>query len=205
MKRLLAVALGLCASTTVHAQPLSAPPDAAAGAELFRARGCVECHAADVSRFQAHPRPLFALAAAMWSHFPLMAERIRASKAGRPYLTSAELRDLVVFLYAREPTRSAVADASVLGRAGDPKHGEQLVATKGCLACHSISASHGRRAGSLAELKGWDSPWNIVAQMWNHAFLMQLEAREQGAAWAPLSETEMSDLVAYLQQLMRQR
>jgi hypothetical protein len=156
-----------------------------------------------MSRFQAQPRPLFALAAAMWNHFPRMGERIREVNRDRPYLTGAEMHDLVAFLYSRDPTRTT--DARLLGHAGAPDRGQQLVADKGCLACHSISAPQGKRASRFADLKGWDSPWSIVAQMWNHAFLMQLDAQEQGIAWAPLSDVEMADLVAYLQQLMRAR
>jgi cytochrome c551/c552 len=191
--------------TLVGAQSPSPAADATAGAALFRSRGCIECHAADVSRFQAERRGLFALAAAMWNHFPRMAERIRDANRGRPYLTSDEMRDLLAFLSPGDATRSGATEASLLGRTGDPGRGEQVVATKGCLACHSISAPAGTRAGALDELKGWESPWSIVAQMWNHSFLMQLETRGQGGAWAPLSDADMADLVAYLEQLMRRR
>jgi mono/diheme cytochrome c family protein len=202
---LLVVIVGAWSAVTVAgAQSPSEPTAAAAGAELFRTRGCASCHAGDVGRFQANPRPLFALAAAMWNHFPRMAEQIRDANRGRPYLTSGELRSLVAYLYPGE-LRPGVDEASLVGQPGDPKRGEPLVASKGCLACHAISAPGRGSAASLDQLKGVDSPWSIVAQMWNHSFLMQLETRGQGVTWAPLSETEMADLVAYLQQLMRAR
>ncbi len=76
---------------------------------------------------------------------------------------------------------------------------------KGCLRCHSVSSPAGQRAGNLADLKGLESPWTVVAQMWNHAFLMELERQGQGVTWAPLSAGEMADLVAYVQALMRAR
>jgi len=198
---LLAVIIGASwMSTVAGAQQTSEPGGAAAGAELFRARGCADCHAGDVARMQAHPRPLFALAAAMWNHFPRMAEQIRNVNRGRPYLTSEEMRSLVVFLDGRDPRSD---DRSLIGPAGDPMRGQQVVSSHGCLACHSISGPHGQRAGSLDSLKGVGSPWSITAQLWNHSFLMQLETQGQGTPWVQLSEAEMADLVAYLQRLMR--
>jgi mono/diheme cytochrome c family protein len=195
----------LSAPGLVTAQsPLSAPAgDPEAGARLFRTRGCVECHAADLARFQRQPRPLFELAAAMWNHFPRMAEQIRASTLKRPYLASTEMRDLATFLYPTDPADPA--RTRLLGEPGDPERGRRLVADKGCLVCHSITAPGGPRAGSLDDLKGWDSAWSVVAQMWNHAFLMQLETEGQRAGWQQLSAGEMADLVAFLQALMRAR
>ncbi len=192
----------LCAPGILPAQPSSSPTgDPSAGARLFRTRGCIECHAGDLARFQRQPRPLYALAAAMWNHFPQMAARIRASSADRPYLTSSEMRDLVAFLYPADPHDPAPAEPRLLGPEGDPERGQHLVTDKGCLACHSISPPGGKRAGSLDGLKGLDSPWNIVAQMWNHMFLMQVQRN----AWTQLSAGEMADLVAFLKGLMRAR
>jgi cytochrome c551/c552 len=194
--------LVLGAPAVVTAQATSdRAADPAEGARLFRARGCIECHAGDVTDLQRQARPLFALAAQMWNHFPHMAERIRASRLATPYFTSSEMRDLVAFL-VRNP---APDDLSLVGRAGDARRGERLVADKGCLGCHSITTTHGRRAGGLANLKGLDSPWAVVTQMWNHAFLMELETQSQRAKWPRLTAAEMADLVAFLQALMRAR
>lgn len=201
--------VALSALAAPGAVPAQSPPalgNAVAGEQLFRARGCLECHAADVAQLQQHPQPLFTLAAAMWNHFPRMAEHIRASDRGRPYLTSGEMRDLVAFLDARARDGAPVTEAHLLGTPGDPARGRQLVADKRCLECHSTSApASGKPGGSFADIKGFDSPWVIVAQMWNHAFRMQLEQKDKGIAWAPLNATEMADLVAYLRTLMRTR
>jgi cytochrome c551/c552 len=199
------VLMALCAPGIVTAQSRSGPPgDPVAGARLFRARGCIDCHANDVADFQRQARPLDALAAAMWNHFPLMADRIRASRMTTPYFTSGEMRDVAAFLSSGTPDRGP-ADPSLLGRAGDPGRGEQLVAEKGCLECHSISSPHGKRAGNLADLKGLESPWAVVAQMWNHAFLMELDRQGQRVSWPRFTAGEMADLVAFLQALMRAR
>jgi mono/diheme cytochrome c family protein len=196
----------LCAPGMAVAQTPSPPTaDPVAGARLFRARGCTECHGADLARFRAQPRPLFALTAAMWNHFPVMAERIRTAKRPTPYLTSSELRDLVAFLRSESPERRASDDPRLLGDLGDAGRGRQLVTDKGCLECHALSGPGGKRAGSLDALKGLDSPWTVAAQMWNHAFLMELETQGQRVPWVRLSATDMADLVAFLQALMRAR
>lgn len=190
----------LCAPGIATAQaPSSATMDPVAGERLFSTRRCIECHAADVARFQRQARPLYSLAAAMWNHFPQMADRMRASTvANTPYFTSGEMSDLAAFLYAGDPV-------SAQGYVGDPTRGQQLVTDKGCLVCHSMSGAGGARAGRLDGLKGLDSPWSVVAQMWNHAFLMQLETQAQRGSWTRLSAGEMADLVAFLQALMRAR
>jgi mono/diheme cytochrome c family protein len=196
----------VCAPGVGAAQPPSAAPgDPAAGARLFRERGCSDCHAADLARFRDHPRTLPALAAAMWNHFPAMAERIRTGRMKTPYFTGSEMRHLVTFLYSASPDRRPADDPRLLGDAGDPGRGRQVVMAKGCLECHSIVPPAGKRAGSLAGLKGLESPWTVVAHMWNHAFLMELETQARGGPWVPMSEAEMADLVAYLQSLMRAR
>lgn len=187
--------LWLGTAGVASAQPLAAPAgDPVAGGRLFQTRGCVECHGADLARVQ-QDRSLYALAAAMWNHFPAMAGRIRASTTSAPYFTSGEMRDLMAFLHATDQGPSSPA--------GDAERGRQLVAAKGCLECHSLSGPAGKHAGSLDNLKGLDSPWSVVAQMWNHSFLMALKTEGQGAGWQQLSTDEMADLVAFLRALMR--
>jgi hypothetical protein len=93
--------------------------------------------------------------------------------------------------------------ARARARAGDATRGRALVAEKGCLRCHALSGPGGPHAGSLDHLKGFDTPQSIVAQMWNHAFLMELTTQAQGTGWAPLGPGEMADVVAFLGTLMR--
>ena len=209
--RCLAVSLVLlCGPGIAAAQPLSRPAaDPVAGAQLFQTRGCNDCHAGDLARFREQPRSLPALAAAMWNHFPAMAERIRAAKMKTPYLTSSELRNLVAFLSPGDPVVAAPDDPRLLGEVGDPARGKQVVVDKGCLRCHSVSSPAGQRAGKPGRPgRASGSPWTVVgAEMAAKppSFLMELERQGQGGAWAPLSAGEMADLVAYVQALMRAR
>jgi hypothetical protein len=86
----------------------------------------------------------------------------------------------------------------LLDAQGDPRRGRQLVTDKGCLGCHSLSRPGGTVGGSLDSLKGPDSPWSIVAAMWNHALLMHAESRARGRPWPSLGASEMADLLAFL-------
>ena len=175
--------------------------DPVAGARLFEAKGCAHCHAIkgvggtegpDLGRLQGS-RSLYELTAAMWNHLPQMAPRIRASLAPRPYLTPNEMSDLVAFLHGPRPLEEPGP-----GESGDPARGRQLLADKGCLDCHSLTPPRGKAAKSLSGLRGVDSPWSVMATMWNHAFLMDLVTGDQKIVWPRLSSQEMAELVAFL-------
>jgi mono/diheme cytochrome c family protein len=200
----LAVAFtAFCALGVALAQVVLTPTqDPVSGAHLFQVKGCAQCHAIngvggkdgpDLGRI-AEPRSFYDLATAMWNHLPQMASRIWRSRADRPHLTPNEMSDLTAFLY----TPRSFDEKRLRGGPGDPQRGLQLVAEKGCLGCHSLTGPGGKAAGSLDRLKGLDSPWTIIATMWNHSFLMELKASERKNAWPTLSSDEMADLVAFL-------
>lgn len=200
--------LGLLAAATfggalgaASAQALFTPTqDPVTGARLFESKGCVQCHAINGAGGKEGPdlggleraRSFYELTAAMWNHLPQMARRIRASAASRPYLTPNEMSDLMAFLGPRS------LDGAAPEGAGGPARGRHLLADKGCLDCHSLSPPRGKAAGSLDGLKGVDSPWMVMAAMWNHAFLMAVVTDDRKVAWPRLSSGEMADLVAFL-------
>ncbi|HET7344026.1 MAG TPA: cytochrome c [Methylomirabilota bacterium] len=182
-------------------EPLAPTLNAVSGARLFQSKGCAACHAIngagghlgpDLGR-GAPPPSLYDLAAAMWNHMPGMAARIRATRGDKPYLTGDEMSDVTAYLYT-----AAVAGDGFLAVHGDVARGERLVSDRGCLGCHSLEPPHGRTAGSLDSLKGWGSPWTIVAVMWNHAFVMEISTQIDSGTWPRFTPGELADLVAFL-------
>ena len=87
-----------------------------------------------------------------------------------------------------------------IGEPGDRQRGERVVAEKGCLQCHALAGGDvtGKAGGSFDRRTGFDSPWIVVSTIWNHAFLMNIEAGRQNRAWPQLNAAEMRDLAAFL-------
>jgi hypothetical protein len=56
----------------------------------------------------------------------------------------------------------------------------------------------GKAGGTFDRWIGFDSPWIVVSTIWNHAFLMNIEAGRQNRPWPLLNAAEMADLAAFL-------
>lgn len=211
---ILVVVAGLCAGTlgVAFAQILFSPTrDPIAGARLFATKGCEGCHVMngvggkngpDLGRV-ARPRSFYDLAAAMWNHLPHMSGRIWASGADRPYLTPNEMSDLIAFLYTPDAFgRPGAVEGGerFFAESGDPQRGGQLVTSKGCLACHALPGEEasGKIGRGFDRLQGSESPWIVLAAMWNHSFLMALKTESQSRAWPQLTPEETADLLAFL-------
>jgi mono/diheme cytochrome c family protein len=192
-------------------EELKATRDPAAGARLFASKGCVACHAVNgaggsgAPDLGKMPRPLvlYDFAARMWNHVPQMSGRITAVGANRPYLNADEMSDLMAFLGTVDASgRPGVVggDSLSVGEPGDRQRGERVVAEKGCLACHALAGQDvtGKAGGSFDRWTGFDSPWIAVSTIWNHAFLMDIEARRQNRPWPRLTAAEMADIAAFL-------
>lgn len=189
----IAITLASALGTAWADEPYTPSLDPVAGARLFESKRCVQCHAIEELQRVGPPRSFCDLAAAMWNHLPQMAAGLRASRADTPYLTPGEMSDLAAYLYTPR-----VVDEAFLRSPGEAGRGEQLLTAKGCLGCHSLVSPRGKKAGSLDSLKGWDSPWTIIATMWNHAFLMEITTQLEHGTWPRFTSGEMADLVAFL-------
>jgi mono/diheme cytochrome c family protein len=204
--------LVLAAFATGFTQETFTPSrDPVRGAHLFATKGCAECHARgnrggpgapDLAKM-ARPLILYDVAARMWNHIPAMAQRITAQRADRPYLNADELSDVLAYLASLDASGRpghAAGEPVVIGEAGDRQRGERVVAAKGCLECHALAGGdlRGKIGGNFSRWGGFDSPWIAVSAMWNHAFLMEIEARRHQRAWPRLSRAEMADLAAFL-------
>jgi cytochrome c2 len=179
------------------------PGSPEAGRRLFTEKRCVACHqiagiggvlGPDLTGFRQEATPI-ALAAAMWSHGPQMAEVMKAKKIPRPSFTAAELRDLLAYVGA---ARGAASDEPLHVLPGDPESGRTLFATKGCAACHGSGTSGARRAPDLTDRHRGKSPIEFAAAMWNKAPMMMAAMRSAGMTLPRLRAAEMADILGYL-------
>jgi hypothetical protein len=82
---------------------------------------------------------------------------------------------------------------------GDKAH-LRLRATSASTSCHALQGegAAGKVGGSFDRLKGSESPWIVLAAMWNRSFLMALKTESQSRAWPQLTPEETADLLAFL-------
>ena len=113
-----------------------------------------------------------------------------------PQLTGQDMADVVAYLYA-----SHYFDA-VTGRVA---RGQQLVQSKGCVACHSIRGKGGTVAADFATSTVVSSPTAVIAAMWNHGARMEGQAQKQEVSLPVLTGQELADITTYLGSLTRTR
>ncbi|MBI1894227.1 MAG: c-type cytochrome [Candidatus Rokubacteria bacterium] len=141
----------------------------------------------DLGRIQTG-RSFFELGAALWNHLPRMGARMREAGIERPTLTPTEMSNVIAFLFTLQ----------YYDELGDPKAGEALYATKGCVQCHEVGGKGGRVGPGLDFLKRANSPVLVAAAMWNHGPEMAEAMKEKGIPRPTFQGKEMLDLIAYI-------
>ncbi|HSB60181.1 MAG TPA: c-type cytochrome [Vicinamibacteria bacterium] len=179
---------------------LDSPGDAAAGARLFRQKGCETCHALggkggrvgpDLDKYSRYASPLH-LTAALWRRGEAMAEVMRERRVPRPTFEGSDIVDLLAYI------RSAGGGTErVYLPPGSPTRGETLFTDKRCGECHSIWG-HGGKVGPDLGLRLRGSLTRIAGTMWNHGPRMWATMAARGIAVPSLTEVEMGDLISYL-------
>lgn len=173
--------------------------DPHAGAAIFRAKGCSQCHAVNGVGGKLAPdlgfqRParstLNQLVVALWNHAPRMWQRMQAEKIPYPSFSTKEMANLFAYLYT----------ARYVDEPGDTAHGRLLFSQKSCLRCHAIAGEGGKVGPDLRELRPVDTPIFWAQAMWNHAPAMETYMRRMNIAWPRFADTEMNDLLAYIRQ-----
>lgn len=171
------------------------PGSSEEGRVLFTEKGCIECHPVkgvggragpDLSKYGAQ-RSLMDFAAAMWNKGPAMRERLDDGNGDLAQLGGGEMADLVAYLYSIQ----------YFAEAGDREEGRALLASKGCVGCHTDGQGRAVGAESMAGTMG--TPAEALSALWNHSSLMESREASSESAWRELSPSEMADLMAYLQ------
>ncbi|MCP5116373.1 MAG: hypothetical protein GY953_36550 [bacterium] len=123
-------------------------------------------------------RTLADLAAAMWNHAPDMQNR--ASE-----LRPEEMSRLVGYLWSIQ----------YFDERGDPAKGSEVLGKKGCNSCHGVSAP------SFTEIGGELDSIAFVSATWKHGPQMWGKMRSTGIDWPRFENSQLSDLLAYVNSL----
>jgi mono/diheme cytochrome c family protein len=159
-----------------------------AGGRVFTEKGCALCHAIrgagglagpDLSRIER--KSFFDLGAAMSNH-------LRGVNIPKPTLSPDETASLISFLFTLQ-----YQDVP-----GEPKVGEQLFTSKGCVQCHEVGGKGGRRGPGLDFLKSANSPVLVAAALWNHGPEMGEKLAASGVARPTFDGRELADIIAYI-------
>jgi mono/diheme cytochrome c family protein len=149
-----------------------------AGEQLFRAKGCQDCHTGNLTLApRLKGKTLTEIAVSMWNHAPRM--------GSLPQLQPGEMRELASYLWA---------DQFFL-EAGNPRAGRRVFREQKCAMCHE-NTSPG--ALLLPKPQQTFSGATMVAALWRHGPQMQEQMRARRIPWPRFEGSEMTDLIAYL-------
>lgn len=162
------------------------------GDAVFRTKGCVQCHQANLLSTrsgdqQSSAQPLPALVTAMWNHAPRMWETMARQNIKYPELSYEEAGQLVAYLYL---SRS-------LDDAGDRERGAKVFEVRQCNRCHLAVPG---AAPSVTQLATSNDLVVWTQRLWNHASVMQARMKEMGITWPRFEANDLRDLFAYIQQ-----
>lgn len=169
------------------------------GRQLFRAKGCIKCHAekgergregGDLGkRAKAFYKSLTEIASSMWNKGPTVLAKMSRTQSGIPKFTPKEMADLLAYLYFLHFTDEPGNLAS--GR----RHFKDL----GCSRCHGLEGKDGELMHiDLSKYQRISNPMEIVAGIWNHSSEIDKAIKEKGLTWPRMKKGEMADLLEYI-------
>ncbi len=159
-----------------------------AGARVFGEKACGLCHAIRGLGATAGPDLSRIERKSFWDLGAAMSNHLRGVNIRKPTLTPEEVTSLIAFLFTLQ----------YHDQPGDPKAGEQLFGSKGCVVCHEVGGKGGRIGPSLDFLKQANSPVLVAAALWNHGPEMTERLKERGIARPTFEGKELGDIIAYI-------
>lgn len=173
------------------------------GKRLLSEKGCLSCHmvrhegrtlAPRLDRLSDYVSPLF-MALAMWNHGPEMEKKMEELDIKWPKFTDEEIVDLTNYLRI---LRKDSAPEDDYEQPGNPKIGEKLLESKGCIRCHSVAGRGGDIGPDFTQLELDKSVTEIAGVMWNHGATMMALMKKTNVEWPQFKGREIADLVSYL-------
>lgn len=188
----------ICALLRAQTRPSPASPWK--GREVFREKGCIQCHAVYDEGGKGGPdlgkRKFYGtyleLAASMWNHFPGMSQRMQKTGYHTAELDEQEMSQLVSYL----------AYIRYLGEPGNIVRGKRLLETKGCMSCHKFSGVGGDIGPDFSTIKEYMAPLMLVEAMWNHGPNMMKLFQEHHIKRPELTGNEIIDLAVAIRSYM---
>jgi mono/diheme cytochrome c family protein len=152
------------------------------GAQFLQAKGCTGCHTGKMT-FEAllKNQTITQIAVDMWNHQPKM-------KQPPPPLTADEMRQILGYIWARQYFRGE----------GNADRGKKVFTGKSCAVCHNDPSSGAPKLGGKKDAY---SAITMVAALWDHGPRMLEEMNRRKLSWPRFTGQQMSDLIAYLNNL----
>jgi mono/diheme cytochrome c family protein len=177
--------------------------DARNGALVLEQQGCQRCHpvrglglehetpqvAPDLGGRLAPTYGPHTLASALWNHTPAMWAEFTANGVAPPNATESDWQDLFAYLYSLQ----------FFEPPGEVGRGKQVLESKRCTGCHSLSNAPNGRAPSVQNWAHMDDPVVLVYQLWNHASSMKSTFKRNKIEWKMMTGRDLVDLTAYVQ------
>lgn len=156
---------------------------------------CESCHslgAGDKSKIDLLKRSrqtsVAGYVAAMWNHAPKMRRR---GEGALPKLDAGEMQDVIAYLFLMQ----------YFYEEGNVTRGRRIYESKGCAGCHEGARATG--APDLTTSVHDYTPITIAAALWRHGPRMEETLRQQGKGWPRLDPSEVTDLLTYMNSLVK--
>ncbi len=168
------------------------------GKQIFTSKGCIQCHSVrgespsggvDLGKTAGtFYTSLTEIASSMWNKGPAVLVKIAQTQCGIPKFTSAEMTDLLAYLYFLHFTDTP----------GNRTNGERIFSTLGCSQCHGPDSKSGKL--TYIDLSKYETiaEMEIVASIWNHSKEIQKAVGEKNMPWPRFKEGEMADLLEFI-------
>lgn len=173
------------------------PADPEHGWQLFQSKSCIACHEVngkggkigpELGLGRRLPLSIVEFAGRMWNHSPQMWRAMKTRGIQRPSFEGREMADLIAFL----------SSLRYFEPGGSPQLGQKLFVERGCSHCHGASAEGTRTGPRLRGQGGNFTSVTLATALWHHGPRMYERAQELRRPWPSLLESDVSDLVIFL-------